>query len=316
MEQRIETKVGIFIIGTSFLIIAAIGYVAYKKDVFSKVYTYTLSSTTGENITKGMPVLFWGFNIGKVSDMELTDTGVLVKIKIPERNNRVIRADSQFVLEKPLLGTPRIIVNTSNLKGPPLSGDIFPKIVVSNDINELIKKGQTIAEQMNVVADNLKTTINNVTTITDQMADPNGELGRIMKNAEAVTARFAKDESLIEMVTGDQKSTEMVLEFIKNAQDISVRTNTILKKFDALTDKTDESIYGEDGLLLLLKGILENLLVTLENFNQISGNAANATEDLSGLRDDVDEAVGAVRTLLDNLDRILQLKEESKIELP
>jgi phospholipid/cholesterol/gamma-HCH transport system substrate-binding protein len=56
MAQRIEFKVGLFITITSLLIMASIGYVAYKKGVFSKVYTYTLSSKTGENLTEGMPV--------------------------------------------------------------------------------------------------------------------------------------------------------------------------------------------------------------------------------------------------------------------
>ena len=37
MIQRIEFKVGLFITITSLLIMASIGYVAYKKGVFSKV---------------------------------------------------------------------------------------------------------------------------------------------------------------------------------------------------------------------------------------------------------------------------------------
>jgi len=64
MDQKIEIKVGIFIAVTTLLIIIAVGYVAYKKDIFAKEYTYTLRSNTGENITQGMPVLFLGFEIG------------------------------------------------------------------------------------------------------------------------------------------------------------------------------------------------------------------------------------------------------------
>ena len=70
MIQKVELKVGLFIIITTLLIMSSIGYVAYKKGVFSKVYTYTLTSRTGENLTEGMPVVFWGFTIGQVSSME------------------------------------------------------------------------------------------------------------------------------------------------------------------------------------------------------------------------------------------------------
>ena len=89
--QRIEFKVGLFITITSLLIMASIGYVAYKKGVFSKFHTYTLSSQTGENLTEGMPVAVWGFTIGRVSSLELNDQGtVLIQIKIPERHIRMI----------------------------------------------------------------------------------------------------------------------------------------------------------------------------------------------------------------------------------
>ena len=36
MTQRIEFKVGLFIILTATLLLASIGYVAYKKGVFAK----------------------------------------------------------------------------------------------------------------------------------------------------------------------------------------------------------------------------------------------------------------------------------------
>ena len=196
MIQKVEFKVGLFIMITTVLIMASIGYVAYKKGVFSKVYTYTLSSKTGENLTEGMPVVFWGFNIGQVSSMELTEKGVLIQIKIPERNNRVIRANSKFVLDKPLLGASRIIVTTDNLNGPPLSAKVFPELTVSNDINELIKRVPPIAEKLDRIAAS-------VATLTANLADPQGEVTRILKNVETVTARFSKKESLLEMAVGN-----------------------------------------------------------------------------------------------------------------
>ncbi len=93
--------------------------------------------------------------------------GVLIQIKIPERNNRVIRANSKFVLDKPLLGTSRIIVTTDNLNGPPLSTKVFPEITVSNDINELIKRIPPIAEKLDRIAAS-------VATLTANLADPTG----------------------------------------------------------------------------------------------------------------------------------------------
>jgi phospholipid/cholesterol/gamma-HCH transport system substrate-binding protein len=316
MAQKTEFKVGIFIIITTLLIMAAIGYVAYKKDVFSKVYTYTLSSKTGENITEGTPVVFWGFNIGQVSSMELTETGVLIQIKIPERNNRVIRTGSRFVLEKPLLSSSRIIVYTDNLEALPLQATAVPQLTVSDDINELIKRVQTIAEKMDRIAGNM-------TTITGEMADPQGDMKRILKNAEGVTSLLAEKGSLLEMLVGNKESVKTAQEIIDTARDVAVRTDGVIQKIDTLASKTDEQLYGSDGVFTNFRSILNDLMkklekveITLDNLNRVSSNTAGATEDLTALRSDIDEAVMSIRILVEDLDSIIPFKDESEIKLP
>jgi phospholipid/cholesterol/gamma-HCH transport system substrate-binding protein len=316
MAQKTEFKVGVFIIITTLLIMAAIGYVAYKKDVFSKVYTYTLSSKTGENITEGTPVVFWGFNIGQVSKMELTDSGVLVRIKIPERNNRVIRAGSRFVLEKPLLSSSRIIVYTDDLNALPLQTTAVPELTVSDDINELIRRVQTIAEKIDRIA-------GNITTISGKMADPQGDIERILKNIETVTSRLAEKETLAEMLTGNKESVKSIQKIIDNAGDVTANADLLIKRIDALAAKTDDEINGKDGIFSLVRQILNDLLaklakieVTIDNINSIGNEAADATNDLAALRSDIDETVMSIKILVDDLDRIIPFKEESGIDLP
>lgn len=316
MIQKVEFKVGLFIIVATSLIIASVGYVAYKKGVFSKVYTYTLSSNTAENLTEGMPVVFWGFNIGQVSSMELTAKGVLIHIKIPERNNRVIRANSKFVLDKPLLGSSRIIVTTDNLNDPPLSPKVFPEITVSNDINELIKKVQPIAEKLDSIGAS-------VATLTANLADPNGEVTRILKNIETVTAHFSKKESLLEMAVGTKESVQSIQDILGNVRGMTVRMDGILKRVDTLAGKGDEEIYGRDGVFPLLRNILRDLLAklakidaTLDNINKVSVEAVDSTKDLKILRNNLDETVSAIGHLVDQLDRIIPFQDKPGIKLP
>jgi phospholipid/cholesterol/gamma-HCH transport system substrate-binding protein len=316
MMQKVELKVGLFIMITTLLITASIGYVAYKKGVFSKVYIYTLSSKTGENLTEGMPVVFWGFNIGQVSSMELTEKGVLIQIKIPERNNRVIRANSKFVLDKPLLGASRIIVTTDNLNDPPLSEKVFPELTVSNDINELIKRIPPIAEKLDRIAAS-------VATLTASLADPQGEVTRILKNVETVTAHFSKKESLLEMAVGTKESVKSIQDILNNVRDMTVRMDGILKRVDTLAGKGDEEIYGREGVFPLVRNILRDLLaklakidVTLDNLNKVSGEAVDSTKDLKLLRNNLDETVTAIGILVDALDRIIPFQDKPEIKLP
>jgi len=316
MIKKIELKVGLFIIVSTILILASVGYVAYKKDVFSKVYTYTLTSSTGENITEGMPIVYWGFNIGHVSSMELTEKGVLVQIKIPERNNRVIRSGSRFYLEKPLLGSSRIVVMTDDLKAPQLSATTVPEIIISNDINESIKRVQELVDKLDKIAANL-------ISVTDNFADPQGELRHIVKNVEKMTSTFADKKSLIEMVDGDPNSAKTIQELLETGKKIMVDVNGIVKKIDAMTDKTDAAVYGQEGFATQVRNILsdlqrklKNMDTMLDNLNRTTGAAADATKDLTALRNNLDEMLLSITTLVDDLDRIIPFKENPEVKLP
>jgi phospholipid/cholesterol/gamma-HCH transport system substrate-binding protein len=353
MPRKIEFKVGLFITLTTLLILISIGYVAYKKDAFTKVYTYTLLSKSGENLTEGMPVVFWGFTIGRVSSLELSDNGVLIRIRIPERNNRVIRTGSTFVLDKPLLGASRIVVSTDDLNGASLSPDAVPEIAASSDINELIRRMRPIAEKVDRIAANVE-------RLTAKLAAPEGEVNRILRNAETLTAGLAKRDSLLEMATGDRESVESVRKTLEKMRDITLRVEGILKKdsllematgkpesaesiqeilekvrdiaaqvegivkkADAMAGKTDGQIYGRDGVLPLVRDILHDLLeklkkidITLENINKVSGEAADSTKDLKALRSDLDAGVRAIGDLADDLDRMIPFKAKPEIKLP
>jgi phospholipid/cholesterol/gamma-HCH transport system substrate-binding protein len=317
MAQRIEFKVGLFITITSLLIMASIGYVAYKKGVFSKVYTYTLSSKTGENLTEGMPVAVWGFTIGRVSSLELNDQGtVLIRIKIPERHIRMIRANSKFVLDKPLIGSPRIIVKTVDLNGPLLSPETIPEMTESNDINEIIKRAQPIVDK----ADRIMA---NIAQITANLADPEGDINRILRDAESLIARFSKKESLLDMVVGDSESIKSIHEALKKLRDITVKVDGILERIDAMAGKTDEELYGRDGVLPQFRNILRDLMAklakidaTFDNINKVSSEAADSTKDLRALRNQLDETVTAIGNLADEIDRKIPFRTRPEIKLP
>ncbi len=145
-----EFKVGLFIVSTTIIILAALLYLAYEKGFFAKVYTFTLSSKSGDGLTEGMPVVFSGFNIGKVNALELSDKGiVLIKIKIAQRHVKWIKDDSSFILYRPLIGAARIEVVTNNLNSPPLTDDKIVVVESVNDINDAIQKVQPLLEKIN-----------------------------------------------------------------------------------------------------------------------------------------------------------------------
>jgi phospholipid/cholesterol/gamma-HCH transport system substrate-binding protein len=281
--RNIRFKVGLFIIVTSLMIVSFIGYIAYKKGMFENEQTYTLISKSGENLTEGMPVVFSGFRIGRVAALELNPEGlVVIKIKVPDRHLRWIRADSVFILEKPLIGSARIYVATANLSAPSLPKDAVPHIVEANDINEAVKSIKPILEKITSIT-------NHVDILTSNLAEPDGDMAKILSSAKSAAARF----------------------------------DGILQKIDVMAIKADERLYGNQGVLTHVQTILQDLIVklkkmapVLDNIHRISADTADTTKDMKTLRRDIDGMVHDIDALLKDIDRLIPWKKETQVKLP
>jgi phospholipid/cholesterol/gamma-HCH transport system substrate-binding protein len=264
-----------------------------------------------------MPDAFWGFTIGKVSSLELNDQGiVLIQIKIPERHIRMIRANSKFILDKPLIGIPRIVVQTSDLGDRPLSPQAVPELTESNDINEIIKRAQPIIEKADRIMANIE-------GITAKLDDPEGDVNRILRETETLIARFSKRDSLLEIAIGDPESIKAIHESLRKIKEITARVDGILQRIDAMAGKTDEELYGPDGVLPQFRNILRDLLMklakidtTFDNINQVSAEAVDSTKNLKGLRNELDETIMTIRNLADEIDRKIPFKTQPEIKLP
>ncbi len=284
MKLSNNLKVGLFVAITTTLIIGFLLVGAYKKGFFEMEESFTLASKTGEGIKEGMPVIFSGFNIGRVVSSDLDDKGVvLVKIIVLKRHTKWIRSDSRFTLEKPLFAAPRIVISTDNMQSPLLSSKNVPTLTEVSDINELIKKGQPILDQV-------KRIVEHVEIVTKNLADPRGDVNKILGNTQKLTNKL----------------------------------NGIMSKLDSIAGKTDEQLYGNNGALPLIRGILKDILLklrkldaTVDNINKISTNASDSTKDLKYLRGELDNTVNSISELVAKLDKILSsFKKDPEFELP
>jgi phospholipid/cholesterol/gamma-HCH transport system substrate-binding protein len=305
-----EFKVGSFIVVTTIIILAALLYLANEKGFFAKAHTFTLSSKSGEGLTEGMPVVFSGFNIGKVSTLELNDKGiVLIKIKILQRHVKWIKADSAFILYRPLIGAARILVTTNNLNSPPLPEDKVVVMETVNDINDAIKKAQPLLEKITQIAENLE-------RLSSNLANPQGDLNRILGNAQKITATLSNKKSFLEMAVADEEAVKSIHEALKKIKDI-------VTKIDKMADKTDEQLYGNEGtlpnvnkILRDIAGKLQHLDKTVDNINKISSDTSEGMKDFRMLRSDIDDTVNAIDDVAKKLDTLISSKKDREFKLP
>lgn len=317
MTWRRESKVGLFIACTAAILVAALLYLAVAKGVFEKMHIFTLSSPSGDGFTVGMPVVFSGFDIGKVQTLELNDKGiVLIKIKIPDRHVKWIRQDSDFILYRPLIGSASIVIETDDLESPPLDTNKIPEVTIVNDINDAIAKVEPVLEKVTQIAENIE-------RLTKSLSDPKGNLNRTLGNAEKITTTLASKKSLVEMAVSDEESVKALHDSLKKLRDITAGVDRILNKVDKMADKTDQEIYGKDGALpqanIILKDIigkLQKLDKTIDNINKISTDASEGMKDFRILRSDIDDAVNAIDDAVRKLDKIIGGKKEPEFKKP
>jgi phospholipid/cholesterol/gamma-HCH transport system substrate-binding protein len=313
MIIKTEFKVGLFIVLTVLLILAGLGYMAYKKGFFQAEETLTLSSRTGDGLTVGMPLNFSGFKIGKVYELELSEQGiVLVKIRVPSQHFKWLRSDSIFILERPLIGSTKLVVVTTNMNSALLSSKTIPSITEVNDINETIKKFEPVIAKVTLIVDHVEKLTGSLKTFEPVME----KLDLIMDHVEKLTGSLAGKKSLIEMAVGDQESIDALYGALKNAKSITQQADGLLKK-------TDEELYGPAGVKPAVVKVLQELVIdlqklgkTLDNTTKISADAADSTKDLKLLRGEIDETVNSVNNLVDDLNKLIPFKKEPTIRLP
>jgi len=296
MPRNIEFKVGLFVIIVLLLISAFVAYMAFKKDVFSKVYTFTFSSKSGESFSEGMPLVFSGFQIGKVHSLELNEEGlVIITIKVPERHVKWMRSDSIFILDRPLIGKPKIVVYTESLESPVLTPQTVPEVFPVDSIDEAIQKTQPLLKKVET----------------------------ILENSEKITATLAGKQTLLEMALGDKKTVSSINQAFVRLNDISRTLDHLLTRVDAVAAKTDDRFFGKEGILPLVRVILKDVTEKLERLNsaiddvpKISSDVVKSTANLDKLKEDIDTALDATNALLKDIDTLLPGEKESEIALP
>lgn len=283
MPRNIQFKVGLFILITSAMIISFIGYVAYKKGVFEKHHIYTLSSKSGENLTEGMPVVFSGFKIGRVESLELNNEG-LVLIKIRVPDQHIKWIRTDSVF---ILEKPLIGSARIYIATANLNAPALPETAVPKiiEVNDI----NDAIKSVKPILEKISGIMDNMETLVSNLADPEGDLTTILNNTRSITRQ----------------------------------ADGVLKKVDTMAAKTDEQIYGPQGVLAHVQAILKDLIIKLkkmdpilDNINKISADTADTTKDLKLLRQDIDRMVHDIDGVVSDIDRLIPLKKETQLKLP
>lgn len=321
--RNLEFKVGLLVSLTVVLLVGLFVYGLYARGVFEPRLTIKLVAQNAEGVTVGMPVSFSGFPIGEVKRLTLTDEAeVQIEVDIAERNAKWLRHNSQFVLEKGLLGGARIRAVTADLREAPLQDGSRHILIVADDplnIAPLKRQAQNI--------------LDNVAAMTAAEAPVNRTLGHV----ETLSGRMAGEYGVLQGVTGSPERAAQVMEVIRQTHALVRQAHGISLRVDHMLGQADTQVFGPDGVMdhtrrsvMQVHQLLADVRQSLKRADAIlasaqaasadvaviTGNVRGATTDMAELRTEIDDSVRKVNHLINELNRKWPFARDVELSTP
>lgn len=296
-----ETKVGIITVVA--LVLLFIGYNFLKgNDVFSSEHEFYTDYDNVDGLTISKPVVVNGYQIGRVSDMQLLPNGKIrthfkIKNEFDIPSNTVAR-----IVSADLLGSKAIVFELGNSttlakSGDPLLSDVQANLLekvepLQAKVENLVVKLDSVLSAVNTALDkefqrdfksslhSISVSLKNIETITNDVEGLMGSekirMSRIMQNLESITNNFHRNNGKINNILAnlDSLSDDLAKTEIKATIDNATQ---VMKNVEVITTRINN---GEGSIGLLL------------NDDKLYHNLNNASESLDNLIKDVEERPG------------------------
>jgi phospholipid/cholesterol/gamma-HCH transport system substrate-binding protein len=301
--KHVELKAMILLAAIGILIAAFIGYVMHARGVFEPTQRLVLEAEDSSGVIPGMDMTFAGFPIGRVSQVELSPEGkVRILVDVQSKDAKWLRTSSVFTLESSIVGETRLRAFTGLLNDPPLPPGATRQVL----------RGDATAEIPRIVA-TARALLENLETMTATDSDINASLA----NINAVTGRMSGPAGVLGGVMGGDAEARKLRE--------------ALDRINSLLGKTEQRVYGKDGVMddaqvaiRQLHVVLQDASTTLKKVDAVlveaqavGKNARVATEDLGALRGEVDASLRKVNRLVDEINRKWPFaRSNQEIKLP
>ena len=299
---HIEVKAVILLVLMAALVITFLLYIMYARGVFENTQRLVLMSEDSEGVIPGLDMTFAGFPIGRVQRVELAPDGkARILVDVAQKDAKWLRTSSVFTMEKSMVGETRLRAYSGILTDPPLEENAVRTVL----------RGDTSAEIPKLVA-----SARNLLENLDSMTASGSSINATLANVEAVTGRFSGKYGILGGALGSEAEARKLLQ--------------TLDRVDTLLIKTDQRVFGKQGVMDDAQVAMKQLNVVLKDASnslkkvdtvlaeaeQVAGNAKVATKDLGALRAEVDASLRKVTRLIEEINRKWPFARETELKLP
>lgn len=283
------------------LLAAFVLYVMHARGVFEEKRHFVLLAENSEGVTVGMDLTFAGFAIGRVAKIALGDDGKAhIHVEVPVRDARWLRTSSVFTLERGLVGGTRLRAFTGILDDPPLPEGARREVLIGDATAGIPQLVATMRE----LIDNLK----NITA-----AD--APLNVSLANVQTLTGRMSAGQGALPGLLGEA-GAQQVLEALERTHRLLAQAEAKIVGHDGLLDESQAAVAELRKRLVEARASLEKVETTLDEAHRIAVNARMASEDLDGLRAEVEANLRRIGGLVEEVNRKWPFARERELKLP
>ncbi len=277
MKFNKEIKLGI--IGIIAIIMFIFGYNFLKgTGVFSSTKTIKAEYDNVQGLTPASYVQLQGFNIGAVSNIELSKNNpgkVIVEMNI-DKNLKIPNDSKIKIVTLDLLGTKAISITKGNSSTEIKNDDILTGEIELGTIETVGNSLTPAIDDAHVVISNLDNTIKNINSILDNQTQSN--LKEAIANLNKTMNEFSQFAN--ELNTQKSKITSILNNLNSFSANLNNNNNHINKILENAENTTNNlSKVNFDQTVNELKNTLNNLQTTLNKINNGNGSIALLMND-------------------------------------
>jgi phospholipid/cholesterol/gamma-HCH transport system substrate-binding protein len=300
--KHVEAKALILLVVIGALIAAFFLYVMYARGVFEKTQELVLMADDSEGVIPGMDMSFAGFPIGRVRQVELGKDGkVDILVDIPRADAKWLRTTSVFTLERSVVGETRLRAYSGILTDPPLP----------DHARRPVLRGDAAAEIPRLVA-----TAHTLLENLEAMTRPDSHIGNTLANVDALSGRLTGRYGVLGTALGGDAEAEKLLQTLRRMDTLLAKTDQRVFGKNGVMDDAQGAVRELNGLLTDARGTLQKADAVLAEAQAVGKNARVATDDLGRLRGEVDASLRKVNRLVDEINRKWPFKHDTEIKLP
>lgn len=299
---HLELKAMLMLALVVALIVGSVTYILYARGAFERTQTLVLVADDAQGVTVGLDLTFSGFPIGRVRQVELADDGkARIVIAVASKDARWLRTSSIFTMERGLVGDTKLRAYSGILTDAPLPDGAERAVLVGD-----------VAAEIPRVVGVVRTLVENLERMTASESSLNASLGNVQTLTDGFKGRYG---ALGAVMGGDANAKQIV---------------TTLERANALLAKTDQRVFGPQGLMddtqatvKQLNGVLTDVRASLQQVNtvlaeaqKIASNTSAATADLGALRAQVETSLRRVDGLVLEINRKWPFARDAEVKLP